>query len=729
MKRILLTAFVLILSVLAFAQTNPKVILNPSYEVKSSGISNVVKIELSDTETRLTIHSTFVPYWWVSFTKPDHFIRDCETKKTYELKGIEGDELDKEIWMKASGDSTFVLIYPPLDQTVRKIDFGNDVFGISLDEKNAGKTPGTAVSIQVTKWIDQELAKVKRKAPVDFNSPQFFNRGTARLVGCIKGYDTRLGFTTGLVYTSNELTREDYPTVVKVSPDGRFEAELPFDFPKFSTLYFNDIGIPFYLESGQTLSMILDWEEFLIADRRRNIRYQIQDVIYQGPLAKVNTELAGFTPEQFNYEEFRKKQSSISPEEFKISQMQVLKANQQKVEEYINKNNLTPQSKSILRSKTLVESAVHLFDFVMNRNYYSSKDTANKILKTPVPIVYYDFLKEMPLDDNSLLISGEFSTFVNRFEYCDPLSSAYGNSASNQIKPKKDYITYLKDEGVEISAEELELNKLLMKYPRTEAEDRIIESKKDQIQAFNKKYESQFQTYVEKYIKPLQKSRLAGSFKGNWQAKDSVLHSDLGLENSLVYEITKIRSLKYVFEGSSREAATEFWDYLKKGITNPYLLETGNQLLKKSFPDEKLAAYALPKGLATDVFRKITDPFKGKILFVDFWATTCSPCVGGIQQMKPNREKYKDNKDFEFIFITDERGSPKADYDKFVAEQGMKNTYRLSKDDYNYLRQLFKFNGIPHYTVIDKAGNVLNNNFPMHNFDAELSGVLSNKWD
>lgn len=173
MKQLLLLVFAFILASSVYSQASPKVIVNPSYEVKSSGIANVVKIELNDTEMRLTIHCTFVPYWWVSFTKPEHFVRDCETGKMYELKGIEGDELDKQIWMKASGDSTFVLIYPPLDPAVTKIDFGNDVYGISLNNSKGERLPST-IPVKVTKWIDQELAKVKRNAPIDLNSPLFF---------------------------------------------------------------------------------------------------------------------------------------------------------------------------------------------------------------------------------------------------------------------------------------------------------------------------------------------------------------------------------------------------------------------------------------------------------------------------------------------------------------------------------------------------------------------------
>ena len=147
----------------------------------------------------------------------------------------------------------------------------------------------------------------------------------------------------------------------------------------------------------------------------------------------------------------------------------------------------------------------------------------------------------------------------------------------------------------------------------------------------------------------------------------------------------------------------------------------------EAFPEKMKTAYSLPTGIATEVFRKIIDPFKGKILFVDFWATTCGPCVGGIKAMKETREKYKDNPDFDFLFITDERSTPEEDYKKFIGEQALKNTFRLSVDDFNYLRELFKFIGIPHYVVIDKEGKVLNGDFKMWNFETELTKMRDNK--
>jgi len=723
MKQFLMTSLLLFLCILSYSQT--KVIDNPHYEVRNTGLYDIAKIELNNNETRLTISCTYVPYWFLWFANKEVTLRDTETGKTYELKGMEGAVMEEKIWMKASGDSTIVLIYPPLEKSLKKFDFGVWIYGVSLDAIKAGEKKPNKVPAQVAKWLTQELDKVKGNVPVDFNSPKFFNKGTGRLVGCIKGYDRRLGFNTGLVYTSNELTREDYPTVVKIQPDGSFEADLPFDFPKYTALIIKDARLPFYLESGQTLSMIIDWEEFLIADRKRNVRYQLQNIEFQGPLAQINADLTGYIPEQSSSGDFQKKMMTMLPKDFKHEQIPVQKADMQKVEEYINMKRRTPQATAILRSKALLESADRLFDFVMNRDYYARQDTTNKVLKVPVAISYYDFLKEIPLNDRSLLVTSEFSTFVNRFEYCDPLMYAERKVVYSRMKPEKDFLAYLIEMDSDISQEDKRLISIVYKGELTNEERTEIESKKVHVEALFEKNKGLMQAYSEKYIKPLNEKIQNERYYKVWMAKDSILLSDLGFKNNLVYEISKVRSLKFRFENSTRETASETWKNLKTGITTPYLIETGNHLFSESFPEKKTTAYALPKGPATDVFRKIIDPFKGKILFIDFWATTCAPCVGGIKTMKPNREKYKDNKDFDFIFITDERGSPKADYDKFVAEQGMKNIYRLSVDDYNYLRQLFKFNGIPHYTVIDKQGNVFNNNFQMHNFESELKGILS----
>lgn len=655
MKKTTSLLLFLLFSICIFA-SKPQIIENPSYEVKTSGIYNVSKVELNDTTTRLYIHNTFLPSWWVEFSKEDIII-DSKTKKSYKPIAIEGTEFDKKLWMPKSGDSTIVLIFPKLDKSVEKIDFRNYILGISLKESSNNTKKNTQISSRVTTWLDSKLKKDAKKKLIDFNSPLFLKQDTARLIGYIKGYDPRLNFSTGIIYTGNQITREDYPTVIRIYPDGRFEANFILIHPVYSYFVINDVLVRFYIEPGQTLSVVLNWDEFLIADRLRNIRYQMKGIVFGGALAKMNDELQKYPKEESNYKESQKKVATLSPNDFKKDQLLTLAQNNKKLEAYVKTNPLTAKTFTILKNENLLESSANLLDYVNTRTYMlmSKKDTINQTVEFPVPDDYYSFLKDMPLNDNSLLVSGNYSLFINRFEYCNPLN-VLSKSFKRGVVWAKDYSFRLEE----------------------------------------------------------------------WRLKDSVVENSLRLKPNLAYEIAKIRSLKFSLNQMSKASASEYWDSLKVGIKNPVLIKTGNDILLKTFPENLAAAYELPTGVATDVFKKIIDPFKGKILFIDFWATSCGPCVAGIKRMKATREKYKDNPDFDFIFITDEGASPLETYNKMVAEQEMKNTFRISKDNFNYLRQLFKFNGIPHYAVIDKNGKVISGDFEMYHFESELTKILSN---
>ena len=50
----------------------------------------------------------------------------------------------------------------------------------------------------------------------------------------------------------------------------------------------------------------------------------------------------------------------------------------------------------------------------------------------------------------------------------------------------------------------------------------------------------------------------------------------------------------------------------------------------------------------------------------------------------------------------------------------MFESYRVSADEYRALRELFKFNGIPRYVLMDTDGKIRNDNFQMHNLTTEF---------
>ena len=206
--------------------------------------------------------------------------------------------------------------------------------------------------------------------------------------------------------------------------------------------------------------------------------------------------------------------------------------------------------------------------------------------------------------------------------------------------------------------------------------------------------------------------------------------------------MTKIRALKFDIDRTDAENARKYWDTLKKTIDDSFLIAQGERIVHKKFPivtqlnDKDLEKSSrknialsaktvkLPKGKPSSIFNNIIKSHKGKILFVDFWATSCGPCVGSIKRMKEIRAKYKDNPDIDFVFITSKNQSPEKRYTDFVENQNLVNTYRVSSDEFNYLRQLFKFNGIPRYVVIAKNGEVIDDHYKMYTFNNTVDDII-----
>lgn len=741
MKKILLVSFLMLLNSNTFAQY---VIENPDYGMNHIP-GNITKIELTADATILHFHIKSPTGRWILVPKGS-YIQDVNIDEKLYVTKTTGIPLEVRYKMTESGEVSYQLYFPKLSASVKKVNFGEaneggSWFVYDIDIKKDTKTAILPKGIPepVSKWMDNELKKVTKKPIANFNSPQFFNKTTARLIGYIKGYDLRLGFKTGIIYTRNDITREDYPVVIEIHPDGRFEGDVPLTNATDTYLVINKQSIKFYIEPEQTVAMILDWNQFLNADRIGNLSNNFKSITFKGPLAKINEDLLGFKPTSFDYYSLSEKMKTISPQAFKEEEAIDYKKNTDNLATYLKNNSISDKAKVLLKNKINLEHANHLFDFVRDRDYYSKQDTLNPILKIPVENNYFDFLQGLDLNDQSLLAIDNFSTFVNRLEFSKPIL-IYPKSKSivSNFKPEKTFDQYLEDEKIVVTENDKALletlkNKTFSSY----------EAYQEFQKQFSEPYQNGIKEYRKKYVEPFNTPKPEKITMEKWQLRDSIVKNVFHLDKNLVYEVMKVRALDFDIQSSNSENAHSYWSELQKDITHPFLKKEGERIVNKQFPISSIenksltdnsnnkvninaTTYSnkLPEGKATDIFKNIINSHKGKILFIDFWATTCGPCVFTIKQMKDTRKQYKKDPNFEFVFITDESQSPIASYDKFVKEQELENIYRLPTDDYNRLRQLFKFNGIPRYIVVDKKGEVINDDFAMHNFNHLLDGIL-----
>lgn len=93
--------------------------------------------------------------------------------------------------------------------------------------------------------------------------------------------------------------------------------------------------------------------------------------------------------------------------------------------------------------------------------------------------------------------------------------------------------------------------------------------------------------------------------------------------------------------------------------------------------------------------------FKGKVVFLDFWATWCPPCVISSPEVEKIAADYK-GKPVEVVSIS--LDDSEAPVKKFIQERHITNRVALVGD--SDVSEKYKIHGIPAFFIIDQEGNL-----------------------
>ena len=422
-----------------------------------------------------------------------------------------------------------------------------------------------------------------------------------------------------------------------------------------------------FTKTGDTLSMYVDYDDLLAASATGKRELATRHVEYMGAQAPACYLLNALSPSiSLDYDKLNQAITTLTPQQFG-EQMEAQRTQWLHIaDSVVDACRLPEKAVRMLHNKAMVKAGTGLLDFVMYREYSAQQDTANLVLKAPVEDSYYNFIKEMPLDDETLPADEGFSIFINRLEYMRPLS----NITMEESRAASKLFRQWSDEGI------------------------LTQEKAD--------------------------SLFAASEQNTERRKAAYLKQLFGSKVPFCWEIAELRSycssLKYA---STSQEVEHYTNQTRQMLTSPVLLAEMERMHQEASSEE--SSYMLPEGKATEVFRNIVGKYKGKVVFVDFWATTCGPCRSGIEHTVDLRKQYKGHPEFQFVYITNEEESPQKDYDEYV-EKNLKGEacYRIPNSDYHYLRQLFRFNGIPHYVLVEKDGSISRKNVEAYQLEQYL---------
>ncbi len=94
--------------------------------------------------------------------------------------------------------------------------------------------------------------------------------------------------------------------------------------------------------------------------------------------------------------------------------------------------------------------------------------------------------------------------------------------------------------------------------------------------------------------------------------------------------------------------------------------------------------------------------FENKVLFINYWATWCNPCLAEMPSMAELYNQYKENDNIVFLYLSKEDTDTIIDYIPKDDSLGQLPIYKVVTDD-----DLFSTRGIPTTFIVNRNGEIV----------------------
>lgn len=189
-----------------------------------------------------------------------------------------------------------------------------------------------------------------------------------------------------------------------------------------------------------------------------------------------------------------------------------------------------------------------------------------------------------------------------------------------------------------------------------------------------------------------------------------------GFQKSLAGKVSEVAIANLFFEDAMKQEYSVEIPALYDRFVTLYPHSTLLPLLNKSVAANKAFNQTKPsedihfiEADSIRTFKELTDRFPGKVIFVDIWATWCSPCRRSFAFVKPLQQYAKEH-DVVLLYITIDRPTDKDKWKKMAAYYDLKGEHVIVNTELDKsVRELFGKDGalyIPHCGIVNTKGEL-----------------------
>jgi thiol-disulfide isomerase/thioredoxin len=505
-----------------------------------------------------------------------------------------------------------------------------------------------------------------------FTTLTIANAKNTTYTGTLKGFTAAWGFKTAKVIVEDAVTGIGETYLINIDSTGRFTANFPLSINKECWVSFPFYNSAIYFLAGKTVTQNFSfsptWEVSSVFEGDgsvvNNDINKVRPFVWNDNWDRIYSDIYQYTPEQY-------KAYFLVMQKRKLASIDSV-AQTTKFDK--TAYNLATDDVKYNIAGLLSTYNNHLESAHRIHNKLTFESKGPKLTRVKLEPAYYDFLQKLKYNRPSALSAYNYNLFLMRLKSIDLIYDKAG---------RIDYTD--------------EINRL-KQLDTTERDIKLT------LQHYRKSMDNN--------------ATVSGTVD---KARPEVLKSLINQDISLELKLMSLQDTCQIIDDNKVPMTDVALARLKSKLNNDFLFEPIlrlNNNVKKAIETSKLqtgyVSNNTPKVALDSVFDNIVSKYKGKAIFVDFWATWCGPCLQGMEDMKSLKSDLQ-GQNVVFVYITNPT-SPETTYNVMIPDIKGEH-YRITADEYNVISERFKINGIPHYTIIDTKGKVISNG--AHGVNAE----------